>query len=342
MKAIVQDRYGPFEQVLHLSDREVPVPLAGQVLLRVHAASVHPDVWHAVTASPHMLRLFGSGLFKPKFAIPGTDAAGTVFAVGEKVTRFRVGDAVFGETHVGLQWKNGGAYAEYVAVPESELVHKPENVSFEQAASVPTSGIIALINLPDPALYGPGRHVLINGAAGGVGSIVLQVVKAAGGRVTAVDGASKLPLLERLGADRVVDYKAKNPLETSERFDLIYDVASSLKYKDCRSRLTKDGVYVLIGHDHFGQRAGRFWGSIPRIFGLALRSIFDRHLLPPSKVPPKLDSMKRLAALLESGQLSPIVDRVFPLADATEALRALQEGKAAGRLVLSPLARNAS
>lgn len=154
--------------------------------------------------------------------------------------------------------KNGGAYAEYVAAPESALVHKPANVTFEQAASVPTSGIIALINLPDPKFFGPGRHVLINGAGGGVGSIAPQVVKAAGARVTAVDAAHKVPLLERLGADAAVDYRTTNVLQTSEPFDLIYDVASNLRYKDCRPRLTPDGVYVVIGHDHFGLNAGKF------------------------------------------------------------------------------------
>jgi NADPH:quinone reductase-like Zn-dependent oxidoreductase len=186
----------------------MPVPAvgAGDVRVRVRAASLHPDVWHVVTGRPAVLRLMGAGRTRPRQPIPGTDMAGVVEAVGPQVTRFRPGDAVFGETIPAMQWVNGGAFAEYVSVPEHLLALKPANVTFEQAASVPTAGYIALLNLPDLRQVGPGRRVLVNGAGGGVGTLVVQIAKAHGAHVTAVDTAGKLPMLRALGADVVVDY----------------------------------------------------------------------------------------------------------------------------------------
>jgi NADPH:quinone reductase-like Zn-dependent oxidoreductase len=200
MKAIVQEKYGsPYDLAL----REVDRPLIGDddVLVRVHAASVHPDVWHVVIGRPYVLRLMGAGFSKPKNPIPGTDMAGIVESVGKAVTRYRQGDGVFGETIATHQWTNGGAFAEYVSVREDWLALKPGNVTFEQAAAVPTSGFIALHNLRDASQVGPGRKVLINGAGGGVGALALQFAKAHGAHVTAVDSTNKLSMLRSLGAD---------------------------------------------------------------------------------------------------------------------------------------------
>jgi NADPH:quinone reductase-like Zn-dependent oxidoreductase len=205
MKAIVQERYGSCDD---LELREVAKPIAGrdEVLVRVRAAALHPDVWHVVRGRPYILRVMGGGFARPRNPIPGTDVAGIVEAVGDDVRRFRAGDAVFGETTHAHPWTNGGAFAEYVSVPARLLAMKPDNVSFEQAASVPTSGLIALLNLRGGRLLQPGQKVLVNGAGGGVGTIALQIAKAHGAHVTAVDSARKLAMLRALGADEVVDF----------------------------------------------------------------------------------------------------------------------------------------
>ena len=171
MKANVQDRYGSPDEVLQLKEIDKPVVGDDDVVVRVRAASVHPDVWHVVTGRPWVLRLMGAGLHRPKNPVPGTDVAGGVESVGKNVTRFRPGDEVFGETHIENQWWNGGAFAEYASVPQDVLAHKPNNVTFEQAAAVPTSGFIALHNLQSAGSMRPGQNVLINGAGGGVGAI---------------------------------------------------------------------------------------------------------------------------------------------------------------------------
>lgn len=199
MKAVIQTRYGSPDL---LEVREVDVPRIGdrEVLVRVHAASLHPDVWHVVTGRPYVLRLMGAGLLKPRNPIPGTDMAGVVEGVGPGATRFQPGDAVFGETIPAMQWVNGGAFAEYVSVQEDLLAVKPDNVSFAQAASVPSSGFIVLLNLRGLEQRAPAGRALINGAGGGVGTLALQLLKAHGAHVTAVDSAARLAMLRSLGA----------------------------------------------------------------------------------------------------------------------------------------------
>jgi NADPH:quinone reductase-like Zn-dependent oxidoreductase len=184
MKAIVQDKYGSPDVVLQLREIDRPVVGDDEVLVRVRAASVHPDVWHVVTGRPYVLRLMGAGVSKPKSPVPGTDVAGVVESVGKDVTRFGPGDEVFGDTRIELQWRNGGAFAEYVSVPQDALALKPNGITFEQAAAVPTSGFIALLNLENGRLIQPGQSVLVNGAGGGVGTIAVQLAKAYGARVT--------------------------------------------------------------------------------------------------------------------------------------------------------------
>src|SRR5918997_4152952 len=190
MKAIVQDRYGP-PDVLELRDIDKPVVNDGEVLIRVHAASVHPDVWHVLRGLPYVLRIMGAGLLRPKNSIPGTDVAGHVESVGKEVALFQPGDEVFGESVRGHQWHNGGAYAEYVSVPENALALKPDNITFEQAAAVPTSGLIALQILPNEGRLQPGQSVLVNGAGGGVGAFAVQIAKAYGAEVAGVDNPEK-------------------------------------------------------------------------------------------------------------------------------------------------------
>ena len=221
MKAIIQTKYSSPGDVLQVREIDKPVAGPGEVLVRVHATSVHPDIWHVVTSRPYILRLAWAGWLRPRNPVPGTDMVGVVESVGKGVTRFRPGDEVFGETFTEFHWHNGGAYAEYVAVPEECLAVKPANITFEQAASVPTSEFIVLSNLPQANQFRDGWEVLINGAGGGVGSLALQVCKAYGTHVTAVDSTHKLDLPRSLGANQVIDYTRGNFTQGSERYDLV-------------------------------------------------------------------------------------------------------------------------
>lgn len=335
MKAIVQRRYGTAAD-LKLEEIDEPVVRDDEVLVQVKAASVHPDVWHVVTGLPHVLRLFGAGFWKPKNPVPGTDLSGVVVKLGKLVTRFREGDEVFGESLRGFQWENGGTYAEFASAPENGLAHKPSNVSFEEAASVPTAGHIAIPNLLAQGQLRAGQHVLINGAAGGVGSIALQVAKAEGAEVTAVDRTDKLELLRDLGADHVIDYTRTDFTTGTERYDMVFDVPGNHSFKRCCGVLSPDGKYVLIGHDHFGTRGRRVLGSLPRMIGLMLRTPFSKHLPKAGfSMPDRQASMQLLQRLLESKQLTPKIARSYPLEQAGEALLRLQQGDLLGRIVLS-------
>jgi NADPH:quinone reductase-like Zn-dependent oxidoreductase len=337
MKAIVQDKYGPPDTVLQL--REIDKPTAGddEVLVRVRAASMHPDVWHVVTGRPSVLRIMGAGLLKPTCPVPGTDLAGTVESVGRDVTRFKPGDEVFGESHRGVQWKNGGAFAEYAAAPQDALALKPQNITFEQAASVPTSGYIALINFQWAERVRPGYRVLINGAGGGVGSIALQLARAHGAQVTGVDSAKKLEMLRSLGADHVIDYMQEDFTRGKERYDLIFDVASNLSLASCKRVLDPKGTYVVIGHDHFGAVGRRTFGSLPYFFKLMALTPFDSQLPRLNfSIPGKKAIMATLKELLETGKLTPIIDRTFPLSEVPEAMRYLQEGHPLGKIIITP------
>jgi NADPH:quinone reductase-like Zn-dependent oxidoreductase len=333
MRAIVQDRYGS-PDLLRVGELDRPVIGDDEVLVRVRAASVHPDVWHVVTGRPYLLRLMGSGLRRPRYRVPGTDLAGVVEATGPRVTRFRPGDEVFGESMRGFSWRNGGAFAEFAAVPEEGLEHKPATVTFEQAAAVPTAGYIAVLNVPFERL-GSGQRVLVNGAGGGVGSLVVQLAKAHGAHVTGVDHPRKLDLVRSLGADAVIDYTRDDFTRGGQRYDLIVDIPGNHPFSACRRALTGDGLYVLIGHDHFGHAGRRWLGSVPRFGGLAVRSLFTRQLGRGSKAPSKREAMAALRGHLEAGHLAPVIDRTYPLAQAGDAIRYLAEGQPLGRIVLT-------
>jgi NADPH:quinone reductase-like Zn-dependent oxidoreductase len=262
--------------------------------------------------------------------------AGHVESVGKDVTQFQPGDEVFGESVRGHQWHNGGAYAEYTSVPEDQLALKPANITFEQAAAVPTSGLIALQGLREYGQIQPGQKVLINGAAGGVGAIAVQLARAYGADVTGVDSAGKLDLVRSLGADQVIDYTQEDFTQSGKRYHLILDIPGNHSFSECRRALTPRGTYVLIGHDHFGKQGDRFLGGLPRGLKQIALSPFVSQLPDLSfSMPSKRDSMAVLKEFLEAGKITPVVDRTYPLSEVPEAIRYLEEGQARGKIVIT-------
>lgn len=337
MKAIIQPRYGSPDL---LEVREVDVPRIGdrEVLVRVHAASLHPDVWHVVTGRPYVLRLMGAGLLKPRNPIPGTDMAGVVERVGPGAARFKPGDAVFGETIPAMQWVNGGAFAEYVSVREDLLALKPDNVTFAQAASVPTSGFIVLLNLRGLEQWPKAGRALINGAGGGVGTLALQLLKANGAHVTAVDSAAKLAMLRSLGADEVIDYTRVDFTRLGARYDLIVDVPFARPFSAFRPALAPEGRYVPIGHEGFGGSGHRVFGLIPRFLALMIRARVTPQLRgPDSPVPTKGEAMAVLQAHLAGGAITPVIDSVYPLSEIRTAFRHMMRDELLGKVIVSPV-----
>ncbi len=335
MKAIVQDKYGAPDD-LELRDVDTPAVGDDDVLVRVRAASVHPDVWHIVSGRPFVIRLLGAGFFRPKKSIPGTDMSGIVESIGTNVTTFRSGDAVFGETIRTDQWTNGGAYAEYVSVPHDLLALKPDNITFEQAASVSTSGFIALMNLRDVPRLHTGKKVLVNGAGGGVGALALQIIKSHGAHVTAVDSTSKLDMLRALGADEVIDYTMEDFTRGGARYDLIFDVPGNHQFSECRRALEPDGRYVLIGHERFGASGKRVFGIVPYFFKLMFLSRFVQQLRGPGiPMPTRKDAMAVLRDLLVAGKITPIIDSTYPLSEVSEAFRHMIEDELQGKVIIT-------
>ncbi|MET3770316.1 NADPH:quinone reductase-like Zn-dependent oxidoreductase [Marisediminicola sp. UYEF4] len=334
MKAILQDGYGGPDS-LRFEEVDTPRVAPDGVLVRVHAASVHPDVWHVVYGLPYLLRLMGSGLRKPKNRVPGTDLAGTVESVGRDVTEFSPGDEVFGETLTTHQWSNGGAFAEYASVPAAALRIKPANVTFEQAAAVPTAALIALRSVRDEGQVRPGQRVLVNGAGGGVGSLAVQIAVAFGAQVTAVDSTAKLDLLRALGAQDVIDYTREDFTLRATRFDLIVDIPGNHSLSEIRRALIRKGTYVLIGHDGFGRPGRRWIGSIGKFVALLVAGPFLSQRVNPRAASTTDDPLGVLKALVEAAAITPIVDRAFPLAEAADAIRYLEQGTARGRIVVT-------
>jgi NADPH:quinone reductase-like Zn-dependent oxidoreductase len=332
MQAVIHSGYGPPQDVLSVQNVPKPVPKDDEVLVRVRAASMHPDVWHLLVGYPFVLRLMGNGVFRPR-PIPGTDLAGVIEAVGARVTRFAVGDEVFGESSKH-GWMSGGAYAEYAAVRQDWLARKPANVSFEQAAAVPTAGTIALNNLGG-ARRPKRRTVLINGAGGCMGPIALQIAKADGAHVTAVDCAEKLPMLRALGADRVIDYKQESYSRNGERYDFILDVVEFKYPLEYDQSLTPTGEYVPIGHAHYDDSVRPIMGDIPRFLGLVFKAMRDPEKRKRFEFPKKSEVMEIFRGLLETGKLTPVIGRTFALREVAEALKCMQQGQV-GRIVIVP------
>ena len=334
MRAIVQERYGSAD-VFELREIERPTVEDGDVLVRVRATSLHPDIWHAMRGVPYVLRIMGSGLRRPRNQVPGTDVAGLVESVGKNVTRFRPGDEVFGPSVGANLWGNGGTFAEYAAVTEARLERKPANLTFEQAASVLTSGPIAVQGIRDEGRVRSGHKVLINGAGGGVGTIAVQLAKAYGADVTAVDAPGKLDMLRSIGVDRVVDYTEDDFTRSGDRYDVVLDIVGNHPWSELRGVLTSDGAYVLIGHDQYGGSGHRLVGSLGRFFKLMVIAPFVRQLHPFRGAKDPGDRLVVLKELIEAGKITPVTDRTFPLNEVPDAIRYLESGRVQGKVVIT-------
>lgn len=332
MKAIVFDRYGPVDAV-RLEDVPEPVPGEGQVRVAVRAASVNPLDWHFVTGLPVIGRPMMGGAFRPSVRRVGADLAGVVDAVGTGVTRFRVGDEVFGRVdgagkHDRLAL---GSCAEFVCVGQPWVERKPDRVSFEEAAAVPLAAITALQGVRDIGALRPGQGLLINGASGGVGPFAVQLGKHFGADVTGVCGTANVDLVGSLGADTVVDYTRDDFTVTDRRYDVILDNVGNRKLSDCRRVLRDRGTYVAS----FGQPEHRWVGPFGAMARLAVRNRFTGQRLVTLDQKRRPDDLGFLAGLLASGALIAVIDRAYALADTAEALRYLGDGHARGKVVIT-------
>ena len=320
MKAIVQDRYGSAD-VLELRDIDVPVIGENDVLVRVHAAAAGPDVWHIMTGKPYMARPV-LGFRRPKVPVRGWDVAGTVEAVGANVTRFVPGDEVLGVAE--------GSFAEYAIAPADKVVLKPARLSFEQAAALPISGVTAL-QAVRKADVKPGQDVLVIGAAGGVGTLLVQIAKAFGGRVTGVSSTSKLDLVRSIGADDVVDYTLQDFTDGSRRWDVILDTAGRRPLRQLRRALSPKGTLVVVGGDGGGRWTGGFFRGMLRG---PLVSLFVGQKLGGLNSKTTLEDLQAVADLIEAGTVTPVVDRTFQLVEAPDAIRYLAQGHPGGKVVI--------
>ena len=320
MRAVVTTKYGP-PDVLQLKEVEKPEPKDNEVLINVYAAAANPLDWHKLRASPFFVR-FSEGLFKPKQTVPGADVAGRVEAVGREVTRFAVGDEVFGGV-------GAGGFAEYVCGTEDQVVHKPAKVSFEEAAAVPVAALTALQGLRDHGQLRAGQKVLVNGAAGGVGTYAVQLAKAFGAEVTGVCSTRNLELVRSLGAAQVTDYTKTDFTRTGGRYDLIFDAVGNVSAAGYRRALTRGGRAVVAG-----------FTTLPKmlfqvtLLGLVVSRTSNQTIRPMLATVTQADLMT-LADLLEQGEVRSVIDRCYPLSEAAEAIRYLEKGHARGKVVLS-------
>jgi NADPH:quinone reductase-like Zn-dependent oxidoreductase len=322
MKAIVYYNYGS-PDVLKCEDIEKPATGDNEVLIKVCAASVNPLDWRLMRGTPRIIRILAR-LRKPttkKPMRPGVDVAGQIEAVGRNVTRFKPGDAVFGTCR--------GAFAEYVCAPESALVTKPDNVTFEQAASVPVAALTALQGLRDKGHIQPGQKVLINGAAGGVGTFAVQVAKSFGADVTGVCSTRNVDMVRSIGADRVIDYTGEDLTRSGQRYDLLLDNVGNLSLSACRRLLSPNGRCVIAGAP---KNVAIFF--VRAIAGLVLsRFVSQKFVVFVAKI--NQEDLTFLGELMASGKVTPVIDRRYELSESPQAVRYLEEGHARGKVVIS-------
>lgn len=322
MKAVTYHRYGS-PDVLDQGEVDQPVAGDGELLVRVRAVAVNPLDWHAVTGTPYFARL-QSGLRRPKSQRLGVDFAGTVEAVGAGVTGFQPGDDVFGA--------RDGAFAEYVCVRADRAVApKPARLTFEQAAAVPIAALTALQGLRDKGRLQPGQQVLINGASGGVGTFAVQIAKALGAEVTGVCSTRNVDLVRSIGADRVIDYTREDLTRSDQRCDLLLDIAGSRSWSDCRRVLKPRATVVIAG----GPKTNRLIGPLGQVVRQLLAGMLSSQRVTFFIATPNRADLVALQELLESGKVTPVIDRSYKLSEATEALRYMGDGHARGKVVLT-------
>jgi NADPH:quinone reductase-like Zn-dependent oxidoreductase len=322
MQAIVRDVYGPPDVI---SLREIDRPDVGDddVLVRVHAAGLDQGVWHLMAGLPYMVRLMGFGLRSPKAPVLGSDLAGTVEAVGRNVTRFAPGDEVFGT--------GAGTFAEYTRAREDKLARRPATASFEQAAAVPVSGQTALQALRDTARVRAGQTVLVIGASGGVGTFAVQLAKAFGAQVTGVCSAAKADFVRSLGAGAVIDYAREDLAGGRQRYDVIIDTAGSRSLAELRRALAPGGALAIVGGEGGNRWTGGFGRQILRAPAL---SLFVGQRLRPVVTKERSADLDVLRGFIEAGDVTPAVDRTYPLADAADAIRYMRSGAVRGKVVI--------
>jgi NADPH:quinone reductase-like Zn-dependent oxidoreductase len=325
MQAVVQRRYGTApEDVLRLEQIARPAVKAGEVLVRVRAASVDRGTWHLMAGQPYLMRIMGFGLRGPKTPVPGSAVAGTVEAVGQGVTGLEPGDEVFGTGQ--------GSFAQYATARASRLAAKPARLTFEQAAAVPGSATTALQAVRDHANLRPGQHVLVIGASGGVGTFAVQIAKALGAEVTGVCSTAKTDLVRAVGADHVIDYTREDPVAGRHRYDVIIDIGGNRRLAHLRRALAPEGTLVITG----GEDGGRWLGGIGRNLRAQLLSPFVSQKLTAFVARQRRADLMTLRDLADSGAITPAIDRTYPLSQAAAAVRHLAEGRARGKVVISP------
>jgi NADPH:quinone reductase-like Zn-dependent oxidoreductase len=323
MQAIIQDRYGDTpEDVLRVGEVTRPSAGRGEVLVRVRAASLDRGTWHVMTGVPYLMRIMGFGFRRPKQPNPGRSVAGTVESVGDDVTKFAPDDDVYGTAD--------GSFAEYATVPLARLAHKPSNLSLAEAAAVPISGLAALQAVRDRAQVRRGDHVLVIGAAGGVGAFALQIAKAEGATVTGVAGTASLELVRTLGADHVVDYTRDDFADGDHRYDVIIDTAGHRALSHLRRGLARRGRLVIVG----SETGGRWTGGFGRSLRASLLSPFVSQRLMMLSSKETASGLDDLRDLIESGRVVAPIARVYPLRETAAAMRELIDGSARGKLVI--------
>ncbi|HEX4631744.1 MAG TPA: NAD(P)-dependent alcohol dehydrogenase [Chthoniobacterales bacterium] len=324
MKAIRYCEFGSPEDVLKLEEIEKPVPNDNQVLVRVRAAALNP--LDLATRRPLWVRVL-TGRRKPKETRLGVDYAGTVEAVGKNVTQFKRGDEVFGGRL--------GAYGEYVCIaPDRAVMLKPANVTFEQAASVPVAALTALQGLRDKGHIQPGQKVLINGASGGVGTFAVQIAKSFGAEVTAVTSSRNVDLIRSIGADHVIDYTKEDFTKTDQRYDLIYDIVNNHSFAERRQILTPKGICVMVGFGGSGWH-DETWGRLGGALSALVRSWFVSQKFGIFLANLNKPDLKVLADLMQSGKITPVIDRTYKLNEVPQALTYLEQGHARGKVVVT-------
>jgi NADPH:quinone reductase-like Zn-dependent oxidoreductase len=325
MKAVVYTNYGS-PDVLEIRDIKKPVPNDDQVLIKVRTASINPLDWHFMEGTPYIMRAIGVGLRKPKDPRLGVDYAGTVEAVGKNVTQFKPGDEVLGG--------KSGAFAEYVcARADRAIVMKPANITFEQAASVPIAAITALQGLRDKGKIQPGQKVLINGASGGVGTFAVQIAKSFGADVTGVCSTRNLDMVRSLGADHVIDYTKEDFTKNGQRYDLILDNVGTQPLSGFRRVLNPNGILVMIGGG--GPNDGGLIGPLGRPVKALLLSPFISQKMGMLMAELNKKDLTILGDLMQSGKVTPVIDRTYPLSQIAEAIRYLEQGHARGKVVIT-------